>query len=111
MVYRDGGLRAVRDEQPLQTAATRVLRKIVCKRSDREKVSVSLWPNAPPVDLGVDAIMTRGNLGGGGVHEVVVLSARRLLAVLEECNPDASNNRASYLAARRALSATISLAS
>ena len=36
--------------------------------------------------------MTRANLGGGGVHEVVVLSARWLLSLLEECNPDASNN-------------------
>ena len=56
------------------------------KRSDREKVSVSLWPNAPPNALASSCLaaavivdvkgMTRGNLGGGGVHEVVVLSAR-----------------------------------
>ena len=71
-----GGLNlAANDAQSLRKCDT-LLRKIVYKRSDREKVSVSLWPNAPPVDLGVDAIMTRADLGGGGVHEVVGLSAR-----------------------------------
>ena len=76
------------------------MRKIV---SDREKVSLSLWPNAPQNALGscclaaavIVDVKVDGNIGGGGVH--VGLSARRLLALLEECNPDASNNdRATY---------------